>query len=161
MGNLRTDFKDDIFQGNRKYIQVKNDDGTVSFVDATQYEQEGDYFGSTDVNATNAKVNDNEAAIAGKAASVHDHTKSQIKDFPSSMPASDVYAWAKQASKPTYNASEVGALPANGKAVSAVTADSATNASYAANSDKVDGLHFVVSTTAPTVDDKSIITFVI
>ena len=31
--------------------------------------------------------------------------------IPSSMPASDVYLWAKQPTKPTYNAVEVGALP--------------------------------------------------
>ena len=45
----------------------------------------------------------------GKAAASHTHTKSQIADFPSSMPASDVYSWAKAATKPTYTASEVGA----------------------------------------------------
>ena len=38
----------------------------------------------------------------------HKHTKSQITDFPSSMPASDVYAWAKAASKPSYTKAEVG-----------------------------------------------------
>ena len=32
-------------------------------------------------------------------------------DIPSSLPASDVYAWAKAESKPTYTASEVGARP--------------------------------------------------
>lgn len=35
-------------------------------------------------------------------------TKSKISDFPSSMPASDVYSWAKAASKPSYNFSEIG-----------------------------------------------------
>ena len=39
----------------------------------------------------------------------HTHTKSQITDFPTSMPASDVYAWAKASTKPTYTYSEVGA----------------------------------------------------
>ena len=38
------------------------------------------------------------------------------------MPASDVYSWAKQSSKPSYSASEVGAVPTsrtvNGKALS-------------------------------------------
>lgn len=34
-------------------------------------------------------------------------TKSKISDFPSSMPASDVYDWAKTSSKPTYIANEV------------------------------------------------------
>ena len=43
----------------------------------------------------------------------HTHKKSEISDFPSSMPASDVPAWAKAASKPSYTASEVGASPSN------------------------------------------------
>ena len=48
--------------------------------------------------------------IAGsKAPAVHTHTKSEITDFPTSMPASDVSAWAKAVSKPTYTASEIGA----------------------------------------------------
>lgn len=45
--------------------------------------------------------------------SSHTHTKSQITDFPSSMPASDVYAWAKASSKPSYSYSEVGAAAAS------------------------------------------------
>lgn len=49
----------------------------------------------------------------GAAASSHTHTKSQITDFPSSMPASDVYAWAKASSKPSYSYSEVGAAAAS------------------------------------------------
>ena len=40
--------------------------------------------------------------------SAHKHTKSDITDFPTSMPASDVYAWAKAASKPSYTKGEVG-----------------------------------------------------
>ena len=47
------------------------------------------------------------------AAATHKHTKSDITDFPTSMPASDVYAWAKAATKPSYTASEVGAAAAN------------------------------------------------
>ena len=39
----------------------------------------------------------------------HKHIKSEITDFPASLPASDVYAWAKSSSKPTYTYSEVGA----------------------------------------------------
>ena len=35
-------------------------------------------------------------------------TKSKISDFPSSMPASDVYSWAKASSKPSYNFNEIG-----------------------------------------------------
>ena len=62
------------------------------------------------------------SALDGKSNTGHTHTKSQITDFPTSMPASDVYSWAKQSSKPSYSASEVGAVPTsrtvNGKALS-------------------------------------------
>ena len=51
--------------------------------------------------------------LIGAAPSSHTHTKSQITDFPSSMPASDVYAWAKASSKPSYSYSEVGAAAAS------------------------------------------------
>lgn len=52
--------------------------------------------------------------LNAKANSSHTHTKSQITDFPTSMPASDVYSWAKQSSKPSYTISEVsGSLPAS------------------------------------------------
>lgn len=47
--------------------------------------------------------------LNGKAASSHTHVKANITDFPTSMPASDVYAWAKAANKPTYTHTEVGA----------------------------------------------------
>lgn len=46
--------------------------------------------------------------VDGKAASSHTHTKSQITDFPTSLPASDVYSWAKASKKPSYTKTEVG-----------------------------------------------------
>lgn len=51
-----------------------------------------------------AKLNDTPAKE-------HTHTKKDITDFPESMPASDVYDWAKQPNKPTYTAGDVGARP--------------------------------------------------
>lgn len=50
-----------------------------------------------------------DAMLAGKADAGHGHTRAQIADFPASLPASDVYAWAKAPSKPSYTAAEVGA----------------------------------------------------
>ena len=49
----------------------------------------------------------------GAAAANHTHTVGQISGLPTSLPASDVYPWAKQPSKPTYSASEVGAAPSS------------------------------------------------
>lgn len=42
------------------------------------------------------------------AAKNHKHKKADITDFPTSMPASDVSAWAKAATKPSYTKAEVG-----------------------------------------------------
>lgn len=68
---------------------------------------------------TESEIN---SKLSWKANSSHTHSKSQITDFPTSMPASDVYSWAKASSKPSYSASEVGAVPTsrtvNGKALS-------------------------------------------
>ena len=46
------------------------------------------------------------------AATTHSHTWSDITDAPASFPASDVYAWAKAETKPSYSYSEVGAAAA-------------------------------------------------
>ena len=62
-------------------------------------------------------------ASTAYAASSHTHTKSQITDFPTSLPASDVYSWAKASSKPSYTASEVGALPVSQKGVAGGVAE--------------------------------------
>ena len=53
-----------------------------------------------------AKLNDTPAKD-------HTHTRKDITDFPESMPASDVYGWAKQPGKPAYTAGEVGAQAAS------------------------------------------------
>lgn len=66
---------------------------------------------AANLNAIQDEVIANANAIEGKAPVQHTHTKSQITDFPTSLPASDVSAWAKASTKPTYTASEVGAAP--------------------------------------------------
>ena len=54
--SLKTDYKDAMFQGNRKYQMIQNEDGTVSFEDVTEYTQEGDSFGAKDINDINTEV---------------------------------------------------------------------------------------------------------
>lgn len=56
------------------------------------------YYTETEINSK----------LAGKANSSHTHKKTDITDFPTSMPASDVKAWAKADTKPVYTKSEVG-----------------------------------------------------
>lgn len=55
--SLKTNYKDAIFSGVRRYREVANDDGTKSFTDATAYTQEGDRFGARDINETNTEIN--------------------------------------------------------------------------------------------------------
>lgn len=58
---LREDYKDDILDVSanelRKYQMIQNDDGTVSFLDVTEYMQTGDNFGAGDINSTNVALN--------------------------------------------------------------------------------------------------------
>lgn len=54
-----------------------------------------------------------------------------------SMPASDVYSWAKASSKPTYTASEVGALASNTTYVSTVTTTAGTHTAISSKSGAV------------------------
>lgn len=107
-------------------------DDTARFALTTAAVQTGDTVKVTDTGKMYFIVDDSklsteagyEVYTAGSATSVpwsgvtgkpstftpssHTHTKSQITDFPTSMPASDVYAWAKAANKPSYTKAEVG-----------------------------------------------------
>lgn len=54
---LKTNYKDAVFSGERKYQEIFNPDGTKSFTDRTTYTTQGDRFGANDINATNSAVN--------------------------------------------------------------------------------------------------------
>ena len=64
MDALRTNFKDDIFEGSRKFRPVSHADGTASFIDMTDYLQVGDVYGAAEVNAQNAAINHNGLVIS-------------------------------------------------------------------------------------------------
>lgn len=57
------------------------------------------------------KFDDITDVLSKKAPLSHKHKKSEISDFPTSMPASDVYDWAKASSKPSYSWSEIDSKP--------------------------------------------------
>ena len=67
MADLKTNYKDDVLDTSknekRKFRMIQNDDGTVSFEDATEYTQQGDAFGAADINATNAKINEQSQSL--------------------------------------------------------------------------------------------------
>lgn len=64
-------------------------------------------------------------SLSGNASSASSVAWANVSGKPSSMPASDVYAWAKAASKPSYTKSEVGLGNVDN------TADSAKSVKYA------------------------------
>lgn len=85
MADLKTNYVDDVLDTTknqlRKYKQIQNDDGTVSFVDVTEYTQVGTSFGAKDINDTNAAINDVNGKLAnygndkkmGKLLSIYDN----------------------------------------------------------------------------------------
>lgn len=104
------------------------------------------YYTETEINAK----------LDGKAPISHTHKKSQITDFPSSMPASDVYAWAKAATKPSYTKAEVGlgnvdnTADKNKSVNYATSAGLATNAQCLNNDDKYMKFHWSGQKGQPT-----------
>jgi hypothetical protein len=58
MNALKTDYKNDIFTGPRKYQKTDNTDGTISLNDVTTYEVTGDIYAAADINAANQAVNE-------------------------------------------------------------------------------------------------------
>lgn len=87
---------------------------------------------STDQSLSAAQGKALKTLVDGKAPISHTHTKSQITDFPTSMPASDVYAWAKAATKPSYTKAEVGLGNVDN------TADKDKNVKYATTAGSAD-----------------------
>lgn len=64
--SLATNYKDDMFEGSRKYRMTDNGDGTISFTDETNYLQHGSYYGAAEVNAVNGAINDINTFIGKK-----------------------------------------------------------------------------------------------
>ena len=91
------------------------------------------------------------------AADIPSITKGKITDFPTSLPASDVFPWAKASSKPSYSWNEISSKPSTFTPASHThtksqvglgnvdnTADKDKSVNYAnssGNSDKLDGYH--------------------
>lgn len=67
--SLKTNYKDSIFIGDKKFKMITNSDGTISLKDVTEYSEIGDDFGSNDVNSITTKLNeldDNNWQVASK-----------------------------------------------------------------------------------------------
>lgn len=81
-----------------------------------------------------------------KASSKPSYSYSEISGTPSSLPASDVYAWAKASSKPTYTLSEVGATTS----VSAISSNTSSTCSItgSSNAGKIQTIIYTNSTSS-------------
>ena len=62
---LRTDFKADVFEGNRKYEISTDAQGKSEILDVTEYAQEGDIISPEVMNAITGAINGLDAAVAG------------------------------------------------------------------------------------------------
>ena len=81
-----------------------------------------------------------DTAISNRVKTIEDdYVKSA--DIPTELPASDVYNWAKAATKPTYTASEVGALPSTTviPSIDGLVTEDAMNIALADKVNKVNG----------------------
>lgn len=105
MANLRTDYKDDVLDTSvntqRKYQMIENEDETVSFVDVTEYLQEGDRFGAADVNVINEAISELNSGLTSKLGhtlvktgntNLNDYTDYGIYYFPSDYKPTNIPA---------------------------------------------------------------------
>lgn len=111
----------------------------AKFTDTNTWRDVIDTLAST---ATDKSLSANQGKVLkglvdGKAAASHTHTKAQITDFPSSLPASDVYSWAKASAKPNYSWGEITGKPStftpsghSHNAFGKATADAAGSAGF-------------------------------
>lgn len=81
MAALRTDYQDDVFSGNRKYTMVNNGDGTVSFIDQTEYEQVGDTYGAAEINEQNQVINEKGVVVSDTDIPVEDRQTGNLYFF--------------------------------------------------------------------------------
>lgn len=101
IGAEKAGTSDGIFRSSMKYTdgEISRLENTVIPNNVANIEQK-----ITDLNQSVINLQD------VKAEKVHTHLVANITDFPTSLPASDVYDWAKAETKPTYTHDEVGAL---------------------------------------------------
>lgn len=108
------------------YKQTDTKDRTASFTQAgtreniksgenhkTIFGKIAKYFSDLKPVAFTGNYNDLQDKPLNLAPAAHKHSKSDITDFPDSLPASDVHAWAKATSKPSYSWNEIGSKPSS------------------------------------------------
>lgn len=106
---------------------VKGLNGTPNI---SLYNSDDSYYGQC---ITTADIGSQSVSHANTAGSV---AWTNVSGRPSSMPASDVYAWAKASSKPSYSWSEISnkpSIPSVGNGTVTITQNGATKGSFTLN----------------------------
>lgn len=134
--NLPTDYEDAVWSGLKKYAQVNNEDGTVSFKDMTVYtKKEKSFFGAADANAMNAAMNQlagNMDAISQKATQATNAASTATTKASEAATSAQNAESAKTAAASSASSASSSATTASQKATAA--ANSATAASGSATS---------------------------
>ena len=92
---------------------------TLEYLEEVKTELENEISNIPIVTKTSDLTNDSGFITANDIPDVDLEPYALKTQIPTTLPASDVYDWAKASTKPTYTASEVGALASNGTAVNA------------------------------------------
>lgn len=134
--NLPTDYEDAVWNGLKKYAQVNNEDGTVSFKDMTVYtKKEKSFFGAADANAMNAAMNrlaGNMDTISQKATQATNAASTATTKASEAATSAQNAESAKTAAASSASSASSSATTASQKATAA--ANSATAASGSATS---------------------------
>ena len=134
--NLPTDYEDAVWNGLKKYAQVNNEDGTVSFKDMTVYtKKEKSFFGAADANAMNAAMNQlagNMDTISQKATQATNAASTATTKASEAATSAQNAESAKTAAASSASSASSSATTASQKATAA--ANSATAASGSATS---------------------------
>lgn len=134
--NLPTDYEDAVWNGLKKYAQVNNEDGTVSFKDMTVYtKKEKSFFGAADANAMNAAMNQlagNMDTISQKATQATNAASTATTKASEAATSAQNAENAKTAAANSASSASSSATTASQKATAA--ANSATAASGSATS---------------------------
>ena len=134
--NLPTDYEDAVWNGLKKYAQVNNEDGTVSFKDMTVYtNKEKSFFGAADANAMNAAMNQlagNMDTISQKATQATNAASTATTKASEAATSAQNAENAKTAAARSASSASSSATTASRKATAA--ANSATAASGSATS---------------------------
>lgn len=126
---LPTNYTDAVWNGLRKYVEVANDDGTVSFQDVTVYSnKENSFFGAKEANQMNAAMN----LLAANIASTSEDATNAANSATAAANSASAAANSQSAAASSATAAAGSATTASNKATAAANSASAAASSQTA-----------------------------